>query len=40
MEFFIAAGVLAGLAAIIAGVVAIFRNIVKNNQPKDPNEPE
>ncbi len=40
MVFVIAAGILAGLAAMVLGGLAIFRNVVKNNQPKDPNEPK
>ncbi len=40
MEFIIATGILAGLAALVLGGLAIFRNVVKNNQPKDPDEPK
>jgi hypothetical protein len=40
MVFVIALGILTGLVAMLLGGLAIFRNVVKNNQPKDPNEPK
>jgi hypothetical protein len=40
MEFVIAAGIFAGLGAIVIAVIAIFRNIVNNNKPEDTDKPK